>query len=299
MNVGFIGIGAMGLPMALRLRESGFAVTVRDLNPAQEAQARAGGCQVAPSAAALARQVQALIVTVVDGAQTREVLFGAGGTEGAADALAAGSTVLLCPTIAPEDAEAAAAALLARGIGVLDAPMSGGPQRARDGTMSLMVAGADASFDRCRPVLDALTSRLFRVGQRPGDGARTKLVNNLLAAVNLAGATEALALAERLGLDGAAALTVIEASSGQSWIGSDRLHRALAGDDTVRARVALLAKDSALALAAARGAGFATPQGDAAAAAFARAVDAGLGDADDAALLALAQKAFGPGNAQR
>lgn len=299
MKVGFIGIGAMGLPMALRLRERGFAVTVRDLDPVQEAQARAGGCRVAPSAAALGRQVQLLIVAVVDAAQTCEVLFGSAGTPGAADALAACSTVLLCPTIAPQDAEAAAAGLLARGIGVLDAPMSGGPQRARDGTMSLMVAGTDTSFERCQPVLVALSSRLFRVGQRPGDGARTKLVNNLLAAVNLAGASEALALAERLGLDAAATLAVIEASSGQSWIGSDRLRRALAGDAGVRARVALLAKDSALALAAARGAGFAAPQGEAAAAAFARAVDAGLGDADDAALLALARRGAFSGGAQR
>ena len=92
---------------------------------------------------------------------------------------------------------------------------------------------------------------------------------------------------------------VIEASSGQSWIGSDRLRRALAGDASVRARVALVAKDSGLALDAARGAGFAAPQGEAAAAAFARAVDAGLGAADDAALLALARRAASSGSAQR
>lgn len=287
MNVGFVGIGAMGLPMALRLRERGHAVTVRDLDPAREALARDAGCEVAASAAALARRVQAVIVVVVDGAQTREVLFGA---EGAAHALAAGSMVLLCPTIAPADTEAAAAALQSRGIGVLDAPMSGGPQRARDGTMSLMVAGTDACHAAGLHLLQDLSSRLFRVGTRPGDGARTKLVNNLLAAINLAGAAEALALAERLGLDAAGTLAVIEQSSGQSWVGSDRLWRALAGDGAVRARVALLAKDSALALAGARAAGWPTPLGDAAAAAFARAVDAGLADADDAALLALARR---------
>jgi 3-hydroxyisobutyrate dehydrogenase len=287
MNVGLVGIGAMGLPMALRLRELGHAVTVRDLDPAREALARGAGCAVAASAAALARRVQAVIVVVVDGAQTREVLFGA---EGAANALAAGSMVLLCPTIAPADTEAAAAALQSGGIGMLDAPMSDGPRRARDGTMSLMVAGTDACHAAGLPLLQALSSRLFRVGTRPGDGARTKLVNNLLAAINLAGAAEALALAERLGLDAAGTLAVIEQSNGQSWIGSDRLWRALAGDSAVRARVALLAKDSALALASARAAGWPTPLGDAAAAVFARAVDAGLADADDAALLALARR---------
>ena len=126
--------------------------------------------------------------------------------------------------------------------------MSGGPVRARDGTMSLMVACADAVFERWQGLLRDLSSRLFRVGSTPGDGARTKLVNNLLAAVNLAGAAEALALAQRLGLDPAATLAVIEQSSGQSWIGSDRLRRALAATRPCRRTSRLLAKDSALAL---------------------------------------------------
>ena len=103
---------------------------------------------------------------------------------------------MLCPTIGPGDVERAAAELSARGLGCIDAPMSGGPLRARDGTMSLMVACDDALFMRWQPVLAQLASRLFRVGVRPGDGARTKLVNNLLAAINLAGAAEAMTLAE-------------------------------------------------------------------------------------------------------
>ena len=82
--------------------------------------------------------------------------------------------------------------------------MSGGPLRARDGSMSLMVACADAVYERWHGLLADLSSRLFHVGTRPGDGARTKLVNNLLAAVNLAGAAEAMALAQRIGLDPAA-----------------------------------------------------------------------------------------------
>ena len=128
---------------------------------------------------------------------------------------------------------------------------------------------------------------MFRVGTRPGDGARTKLVNNLLAAVNLAGAAEALALAERLGLDGARTLDVIERSSGQSWIGSDRLRRALAGDFAPRAHTTLLHKDVHLALAMAAAAGTELALGTQAAALFARAVDAGYGPLDDASLLTL------------
>ena len=162
---------------------------------------------------------------------------------------------MLCPTIAPEDTAFCAAGLETRGIAWLDAPMSGGPERARAGTMSLMVAAADAVFERWQPLLATLAAHVFRVGARAGDGARTKLVNNLLAAVNLAGAAEAMALAQRLGLDGAATLAVIERSSGQSWIGSDRLKRVLAGDASIQARIALLAKDSALALQMAAGSG--------------------------------------------
>jgi L-threonate 2-dehydrogenase len=284
MKLGLIGVGAMGLAMAQRLRDGGHAVVVRDIEPAREALACAARCTVAASPAALADQVELLIIAVVDGAQVREVLFGA---EGAATTLRRGSTVLLCPTIAPEDVEDAAAGLAALGVDLLDAPMSGGPQRAREGQMSLMVAGPEAAFDRCLPLLRELSSRLFCIGVRPGDGARTKLVNNLLAAINLAGAAEALALAQRLGLDAATTLGVIEQSSGQSWIGSDRAHRWLARDPAVRARVALLAKDSALALAAAEGA--VLPLGRAAARAFAQAMSAGLADADDAALIAQAQ----------
>lgn len=289
MHIGLIGVGAMGLAMALRLRDGGHAVVVRDIDPARESLARAAGCTVAPTPAAAAAGVEVLILAVVDGAQSHEVLFG---PDGAATTLRPGSTVLLCPTIAPADVEAAAARLAEQGVDALDAPMSGGPQRARDGQMSLMVAGPEAAFERCLPLLRELSSRLFCIGPRPGDGARTKLVNNLLAAINLAGLAEALALAQRLGLDARKTVGVIEASSGQSWIGSDRGHRWLDGDPAVRARIALLAKDSALALAEA--AGVQLPLGSAAAAAFAQALAAGLADADDAALIALAQRPPAP-----
>ena len=279
--IGVVGIGNMGGAMALRLRDSGHAMGVHDIDPAAEARARAEGLQVFATPAALAQACALVIVAVVDGAQTQAVLFG---PDGVATGLAPGSAVLLCPTISPDDVEAAANGLAAQGVAVLDAPMSGGPTRARDGSMSLMVACDDAAWARWQPLLAQLASRLFRVGTRPGDGARTKLVNNLLAAVNLAGAAEVLRLAEALGLDAARTLDVIEQSSGQSWIASDRARRVLAGDPTPRAHMRLLAKDSALALAAAQRAGLALPVGQQAAEAFAQACRRGLDGADDSAL---------------
>jgi len=279
VKVGVIGIGNMGLAMALRLRDGGHAVAVRDIAPAREALA--GGCGIAPSPAAAASGCDVVIVAVVDALQTQAVLFG---DDGVTTSPTRPSCVMLCPTIGASDTERIAQRLSDAGIEAIDAPMSGGPQRARDGSMSLMVACSDDVFMRWQPLLAWLSSRLFRVGTRPGDGARTKLVNNLLAAVNLAGAAEALALATRLGLDPAATLSVIEQSSGQSWIGSERLRRALAGQTEPLAHMTLLAKDSRLALAEAAAAGFDAPVGAAAQAVFARAVDAGLADADDGAL---------------
>ncbi len=282
-RVGVAGIGRMGLPIAQRLAACGHAVTVLDVDPARVALARP--LPAAADAAALAAACDVLLVVVVDAAQTRDVLFGTGG---AAAAMRRGQTVLLCPTIGPDDTEAIAAALAARGVDTVDAPMSGGPARARDGSMSLMVACADAVFARVEPLLRDMAGRRFRVGTRPGDGARTKLVNNLIAAVNLAGAAEALALATRLGLDPALTLRVVEASSGQSWIASDRLPRALAGDETVHAATALLAKDAALAMAMAGRAGGEPAVGAAAAAVFARACAEGAAAADDSVLYARA-----------
>jgi 3-hydroxyisobutyrate dehydrogenase-like beta-hydroxyacid dehydrogenase len=202
-----------------------------------------------------------------------------------------GQLVLLCPTIAPQETEALAQRLVARGLAVLDAPMSGGPARARDGTMSLMLAGDEAVCEQYEALIAALSSQVFRVGARIGDGARTKLVNNLLAGINLVGAAEALAMARQMGLDAARTLAVIEQSSGQSWIGSDRMRRALADDYAPRAHMTLLEKDTALAVQAAAAAGFAGPLGAAARDVFARASAAGLAELDDAALLRWLERA--------
>ena len=271
----------MGLAIALRLRERGHSVEVRDIDRARETLATQAGCHVAADPADMASRCDLVLVVVVDGDQSRDVVLGRAGL---ASAMRRGGAVMLCPTIGPDDTEGMAQGLAAAGADWIDAPMSGGPVRARAGTMSLMVACEDLVFQRWRGVLEDMASPVFRVGSRAGDGARTKLVNNLLAAVNLAGATEALALAERVGLDPATTLSVIEQSSGQSWIGSDRLRRALAGQTAVQAHVGLLAKDSTLAMRSADGAGLTLTVGQAAMQCFADAAAAGLMREDDSAL---------------
>jgi len=282
--VGIVGVGNMGAGMAGNLLAQGWKVRVCDLVAERVQGLVKHGAQAAISPADAAQGIDALIVCVVDAAQTEEVLFG---QAGAAMAMQPGQPVLLCPTIAPADVERLAERLAAQGLAAIDAPMSGGPARARDGSMSLMVACDDAVFENHRGLLEALSRKLFRIGQRPGDGARTKLVNNLLAGINLAGAAEAIALAQKLGLDPARTLDVIEQSSGQSWIGSDRMRRAIAGDFAPRAHMTLLHKDTRLALEAARAAGFEGPLGPAAHAVFEAALAAGMAGLDDGALLRL------------
>jgi len=283
-STGVIGVGNMGLAMAARLGEGGRPVFVRDIRADREAMAEHEGATACATPAEVARRCEIVIVAVVDAAQAEDVLFG---SDGVAAAAAPGACVVLCPTIAPESVEAIAARLDELGIDWIEAPMSGGPARARAGTMSLMVACRDRVFERHAALLAALADPVFRLGERAGDGARTKLVNNLLAAINLVGAAEALALAESVGLDAARTLAVIERSSGQSWIGGDRMARALAGDAAPRAQTTLLAKDSRLAIAMAEAAGVDATLGAVAAATFASAVGQGHGDRDDSFLLAV------------
>ena len=287
LSVVIVGAGNMGGGMLSRLCELGWSVGVHDTDPLAHSRAVLKGAIPCPSALEAARKLApdgVLLVAVVDAAQTEAVLWGEGG---ACAALQPGQAVMLCPTLGPGTVQAQAERLAQRGIGCIDAPMSGGPLRAQDGSMSLMVACSDALWARSQNLLNALSQKVFRVGTRAGDGARTKLVNNLLAAVNLVGAAEAMALAERLGLDPKATLSVIEASSGQSWIGSDRMHRALQDDFAPRAHVTLLAKDTGLAVQAAEEAGFDPPLGRLAKDLFAQALGRGWADLDDAALLQL------------
>lgn len=283
--VGLIGIGAMGWPMALNLHRRGLAPVVRDIEPQAVDRAVAQGLAVAESAAALAARCATLLVVVVDAAQIDEVLFGPDGVVQAQPPAGAPQTVLLCSTIAAEDTERFSLGLAEHGRATVDAPISGGPARAGRGELSMMVAAARADRERVDPLLRLMASAVHDVGERVGDAARVKLVNNLLAGINLVAGAEALALGRRLGLDPNLLLKVINASSGGSWIVADRMPRALAGDYVPRARARILAKDLRLAVTMAQQAGAATALGEQALAVFRATLAAGRGDEDDASVL--------------
>jgi 3-hydroxyisobutyrate dehydrogenase len=280
--VGIVGIGAMGMGVALNLLERGYTVHVRDIRREAEEAARAAGGVPHPTPAALAAACDVVMTVVVDDAQTEDVLFG---PDGIAGALAPEAVVVLDSTLSPAFVAGAAERLAARGHALVDAPISGGPARARDGSMSMMIAGAPEARTRAARVMADAAARCFVVGDRAGDGARMKLVNNALAGVNLAAAAEAMALALKLGLDGAIAHDVIQASSGASWMFGDRMPRVLSGDYAPRAAARILAKDMGLFLDTAAAAGYAAPIATAGRAAYLAAMAAGLAEEDDAAVI--------------
>ncbi|HET6600299.1 MAG TPA: NAD(P)-dependent oxidoreductase [Burkholderiaceae bacterium] len=294
LRIGVIGIGAMGLPIATNLHGKGHAVRVRDIREAALQAAAESGLAACASAREMASCCDLLIVVVVNAAQIEAVLFGPDGVVHG-ERSDAGPAVMLCSTIAPEDTARFGRRLAETGIATLDAPISGGPVRAGNGTMSIMVAGSSALVERFDGVLRDMAAKVFHVGETLGVGAKAKLVNNLLAGINLAAGAEALALGAQLGLDARQLFDVICASSGASWIFQDRMARALAGDFVPRAQTHILTKDVGLAVAMAASAGIETPLARQALRAFEAAVAAGLADEDDAAIIKAIDPEFGAG----
>jgi 3-hydroxyisobutyrate dehydrogenase len=238
----------------------------------------------------MSRVCRLVVTLVVDAEQTRDVIVG---RQGAIETLAPGSVVIMSSTIQPEAAQALAEPLAARRVHFLDAPCSGGPAKARAGSMSMMLAGAAAAFESAAVVLEAIAGTRVRISERPGDGSKAKIVNNMLAGVNLAAACEAMALAIKLQLDPQTMFEVIGASSGGSWMFSDRMPRVLAGDYAPRAAIEILRKDLAILLETARNERFPALIARAAHALYEDASRLGYGHEDDAALMKVYQTLTG------
>ena len=284
-RVGLIGFGAMGSAMARNLHSRGYALTVRDIRQEAQQQAADAGMDVALSPATLAANVDLVAIVVVNAAQIAEVLYGTPDCPGLLEGSRSGQVVLLCSTIAPEDAIGFAARLSESGLVVIDAPVSGGPARALSGEMSMMLAGPQTALDSMAALLSDLAQNRFHLGAKVGDAAKAKLVNNLLAGINLAAGAEALALGMRLGLEPQKIFDIISASSGNSWIFQDRMGRAIQDDFAPRAAAPVLTKDLGLAVALAATVQAATPLGCVAHAQFQQTVASGWAALDDAAIL--------------
>ncbi|TCR67444.1 3-hydroxyisobutyrate dehydrogenase [Bosea sp. BK604] len=276
-SIAFIGLGAMGAPMAENLVKRQFRVTGFDMRAeAREALAAAGG-HAADSARAAAEGADALVLMVVNAAQARSVLFDAGALE----ALAPGATVLLMATCPPGEAEAIAAAVEKTGRHLVDAPVSGGINGARGATLTIMVGASEGDFARAKPVLDAMGDKVFHVGTKPGQGATVKTVNQLLCGVHIAAAAEALSLAEKAGIDGALLFEILGGSAASSWMLRDRGPRMLLDDAPVASAVDIFVKDLGIVLDAGRSARTALPLAAAAHQMFLASSGLGHGARDD------------------
>lgn len=290
--VGVIGVGAMGMGVVRSLRRHAITTWARDIRDAAVREAADLGAKIADSPAALLQACPIAIVLVVDADQVEAVLFG---VDGAVNALAHEHIVVLSSTVAPDYVVALAPRLAAYGITLVDAPVSGGPARAHEGTLTIMAGGRKDALARCSPIFAFLASNVFEVGHA-GDGAKCKIANNLLAAVNLAAGAEALVLATKAGLDPQQFVDIVNASSGGSWIFKDRMPRALARDFAPRAAARVLTKDVGIAAAFAAQLGIEAPFAQVALRVFRDALDAGYGEDDDAivALRALERAGIKP-----
>ena len=274
--IGFIGIGNMGFAMMARLLSQDWPVAVYDIDPKATQKAKALGAMVLSSPAEIAMQCNSTFLVVVDAAQVNTVL---NGSEGFFSNAKSEHVLFLCPTLGPLDVANFASQAQSKEVQLIDAPMSGGPIRAREGQMSFMLAGAK------KVLLQQDTPHRFVISETAGDAAKTKLANNLLAGINLAGVSEVLAMAQSWGLNAQTTLDVMQASSGQSWIGQDRMQRALQNDFEPRAHTTLLAKDTRLALEACEDMSVKKPVlGVVATEQFASACQNGFAQLDDASL---------------
>ncbi|WP_425097873.1 L-threonate dehydrogenase [Tropicibacter sp. S64] len=239
-----IGLGAMGLGMAKNILKAGMDLRGFDLSPkARERFAEAGGRSF-DSAADAAEGCDLLVLMVVNAEQARAAVFGSG----VAEALAPGATVMLCSTVAPDDARALAAELDGAGLVMLDAPVSGGQVGAEAGTLTLMTSGPEAAYGRAQPVLDAIAGKVHRLGDVPGLGATYKVVHQLAAGVHLVAAAEVMALGARAGCDPEKLFEIVSTSAGQSWMFEDRVPRILAGETAPTSTVDIFVKDLGLVL---------------------------------------------------
>jgi 3-hydroxyisobutyrate dehydrogenase len=212
-QIGFIGLGNMGAPMAANLVKAGHRVTGFDLVPAAVAALAAQGGHAAKSAAEAAAAGEIVITMLPAGPQVREVYLGDGGVLGRAQK---GALLIDCSTIDVETARHVAAAAAEAGFAMLDAPVSGGTAGAAAASLTIMVGGEAEAFARARPALEAMGRTLVHAGPA-GNGQAAKICNNMILGVSMIAVCEAFALGEKLGLEAQTLFDIATKSSGQCW----------------------------------------------------------------------------------
>jgi 3-hydroxyisobutyrate dehydrogenase len=282
-RIGFIGLGNMGLPMALNLIKAGHQVTGFDVVPEGIDKLKAGGGAAAKDIASIAADSEIVITMLPAGKHVREVYLGDGGIIAKAKA---GSLLIDSSTIDVDNARAVAAAADAKGLLMIDAPVSGGVGGAQGATLTFMVGGPDAAFKKAEPVLASMGKTIVHAGGA-GAGQAAKICNNMILGISMIGVSEAFVLAEKLGLDPQKLFDISSKSSGQCWslttycpvpgpVPTSPANRDYAAGFTA----AMMLKDLLLAQDAARASGATTPLGADAASVYGLYVGQGGGSRD-------------------
>jgi 3-hydroxyisobutyrate dehydrogenase len=254
-RIGFIGVGTMGLPMAVNLVKKGFAVTAYDLNAQAVKAAVAAGMTAAASAAEAVAGAD-IVVTMLPSSPHVESVYGGDG--GVINAARKGTLCIDMSTVDPAASRRVAAAAAERGLRFVDAPVSGGTPRATDGTLAIMVGASGEDFQAALPALQAMGANVIHVGP-VGSGEVAKLCNNLIAGVTAVAVSEAFRIAEGFGVDAKTVTEVIAKSSGNTWV-MENMHpvpglvaRAASSNDYAPGFMTdLMCKDVGLAVDAAR-----------------------------------------------
>ncbi|WP_114947889.1 NAD(P)-dependent oxidoreductase [Microvirga calopogonii] len=280
-TVGFIGLGSMGLPMAKNLVTRGFSVRGFDVRPDAIDNLNETGETRASSPADAATGSDVLILMVVNAGQAEAILFDGG----ALSALPQRGAVVLMATCPPSAVEAIAARVIETGRHFVDAPVSGGVVGAKAGTLTIMAAAPRNTFDLVKPVFEALGDKVFHVGERPGQGAMVKTVNQLLCGVHIAVAAEAFSLAGKVGVDLNVMLEILSGSSASSWMLKDRGPRMLQDEPPMTSAVDIFVKDLGIVLEAGQDAKAALPLAALAHQMFLAVSGQGDGQADDSQVI--------------
>ena len=280
--LGVVGLGSMGFGAALTALRKG--VPTLGLDTRAEARERFvdEGGSATDSLAELGARCDAVVVLVVNAAQTEAVLFGDGGLIGT---LKPGSVVICSATVDPTLPPLWQQRLAERGLLLIDAPVSGGATKAAAGQMTVMASGTPAAFEAAGPLLDAIAGKVYRLGDLAGIGSTVKMVNQHLAGVHIAAACEAMALGMRAGADPRARYEVICNSAGMSWMFQNRVPHILEGDYTPLSSVDIFVKDLGIVLDAARKLQFPLPLAAAAHQLYLATAAAGHGAEDDSAVI--------------
>lgn len=244
MRVAVIGLGTMGAPMARHLLAAGHDVTVHNRTRSREEPLAAAGAKRAETPAAAAAGAEAVLTCVSDTPDLEQVVLGPGGI---AEGLQRGGIVVDCSTVSPAETARIAAALRERGIGMVDAPVSGGSEGAERGTLTIFCGGADEDFARARPLLDAFAGRITHLGPS-GAGQVAKAVNQVMIAGTYASVGEGIALAEAAGLPLDALVEALSAGAASSWVLANRAGNMISDSYPLGFKVALHRKDLRIAL---------------------------------------------------